>query len=287
MRGILLAGGRGLRLAPTTVSTSKQLLPIYDKPTVFYPLATLMSSGIREIAIITTPDQANQFKLLLGDGSRFGVFIHYFTQVEPRGLADAFLITKNFISNHKVGLILGDNLFHGSGLGSELKKYSQVNGAQIFGYRVANPSDYGVVEIDSSGKVLSIEEKPKFPKSFYAIPGLYFYDENVSEYAAAVMPSSRGELEITEVINHYLNAGKLSVTILPRGTAWFDTGSADNLLDASNYVKAIEHRQNLKIACLEEIAWRQKWISNEELIASSYIFRHSIYGEYIKSLLCD
>lgn len=285
MRGILLAGGLGTRLAPLTLATSKQLLPVYDKPTVFYPLATLMSSGIREIALITTPAQASLFRDLLGDGKRFGIELTYFSQVKPNGLAESFLITRNFINGQKVGLILGDNIFHGSGLGGELRKYSDIDGAQIFGYRVSNPAEYGVVEVDEMGNVISVEEKPNYPKSNYAIPGLYFYDEMVLEYASSILPSKRGELEITAVNECYLNAGKLRATILPRGTAWFDTGSVDSLLDASNYVRVIEQRQNLKIACLEEIAWRQKWISDQEMENASVYFRNSSYGHYLKSLL--
>ena len=285
MRGILLAGGLGTRLAPLTLATSKQLLPVYDKPTVFYPLATLMSSGIREIALITTPAQAPLFNELLGDGNRFGIDIKYYSQDKPNGLAEAFLITKDFINGQKVALILGDNIFHGTGLGGELRKYSGIEGAQIFGYRVSNPAEYGVVEVDEKGKVISVEEKPSRPKSNYAIPGLYFYDEMVLEYATSIQPSNRGELEITAVNAHYLNAGTLNATILPRGTAWFDTGSVDTLLDASNYIRVIEQRQNLKIACLEEIAWRQKWISDEKMANAAAFFRNSSYGEYLKSLL--
>ncbi len=285
MRGILLAGGLGTRLAPLTLATSKQLLPVYDKPTVFYPLSTLMSSGIREIALITTPTQADLFRSLLGDGTRFGIEIRYFSQEKPNGLAEAFLITKNFIDGQKVGMILGDNIFHGSGLGGELRRYADIDGAQIFGYRVSNPNEYGVVEVDERGNVISLDEKPIYPKSNYAIPGLYFYDEMVLEYASSILPSKRGELEITAVNECYLNAGKLKATILPRGTAWFDTGSFDSLLDASNYVRAIEMRQNLKIACLEEIAWRQKWISNREIETASIYFQNSSYGDYLKSLL--
>lgn len=285
MRGILLAGGLGTRLAPLTLATSKQLLPVYDKPTIFYPLATLMSSGIREIALITTPAQAGLFRDLLGDGNRFGIELQYFSQEKPNGLAESFLITRNFISGQKVGLILGDNIFHGSGLGGELRKYSEIDGAQIFGYRVSNPSEYGVVEVNEIGNVISVEEKPNYPKSNYAIPGLYFYDEMVLEYASSILPSKRGELEITAVNERYLTAGKLKAAILPRGTAWFDTGSVDSLLDASNYVRVIEQRQNLKIACLEEIAWRQKWISDQEMENTSVYFRNSSYGDYLKSLL--
>lgn len=285
MRGILLAGGLGTRLAPLTLATSKQLLPIYDKPTVFYPLATLMSSGIREIALVTTPVQAPLFRDLLGDGKRFGVEIKYFSQEKPNGLAEAFLITKDFIKGQKVALILGDNIFHGTGLGGELRKYSGIQGAQIFGYRVSNPSEYGVVEVDKTGKVLSVEEKPNYPKSNYAIPGLYFYDEMVLDYASSILPSNRGELEITAVNACYLNTGTLNATILPRGTAWFDTGSVDSLLDASNYMRVIEQRQNLKIACLEEIAWRQNWISDHDMENAASFFKNSSYGQYLKSLL--
>jgi glucose-1-phosphate thymidylyltransferase len=265
MRGIILAGGTGSRLSPITNSVNKHLLPIYDKPMIFYPLATLMSAGIQEILIITRPEDEGLYTNLLGSGDDLGISINYAVQLNPGGLAEAFIIGKEFISNEPCCLILGDNIFHGSGLGRQLVEHQNVSGADIFAYRVSNPSAYGVVEFGSAGKVLSIEEKPDFPKSKYAIPGLYFFDREVTGIAANVKPSARGEKEITEVLNHYLAENKLNVTVLPRGTAWLDTGSFSALNDASNFIRIIEERQGQQVANLPEIAWRQGWISNKDL----------------------
>jgi len=265
MRGIILAGGTGSRLSPITNSVNKHLLPIYDKPMIFYPLATLMSAGIQEILIITRPEDEGLYTNLLGSGEDLGISINYAVQLNPGGLAEAFIIGKEFISNEPCCLILGDNIFHGSGLGRQLVEHQNVSGADIFAYRVSNPSAYGVVEFGSAGKVLSIEEKPDFPKSKYAIPGLYFFDREVTGIAANVKPSARGEKEITEVLNHYLAENKLNVTVLPRGTAWLDTGSFSALNDASNFIRIIEERQGQQVANLPEIAWRQGWISNKDL----------------------
>jgi glucose-1-phosphate thymidylyltransferase len=267
MKGIVLAGGSGTRLAPITTAVSKQLLPIYDKPLIYYPISTLMLAGIREQLIITTPRDQEAFRSLLGDGSRFGMKFDYATQELPRGLAEAFLIGRNFVGESKVALALGDNLFHGSGLGFQLKELTDTAGATIFAYKVSDPENYGVVEFDATGNAVSLEEKPINPKSNYAVPGLYFYDNAVLDIAAGVKPSMRGELEITAINQEYLNQKKLSVRVLPRGTAWLDTGTPDNLLAAATYVKVIEARQGYKIACLEEIAWRNEWISDEELIS--------------------
>ena len=283
MRGIVLAGGSGTRLSPLTTAFSKQLLPVYDKPMVVYPIATLMAAGIREIAIISTAADKPLFEKLLGNGSRYGIAFEYFVQDYPRGIPEAFLITEEFIAGHPVGLILGDNIFHGSGLGRDLAKYSGVKGAQIFGYRVASPSEYGVIEIDSRGEIISIEEKPKTPKSNYAVPGLYFFDKRISEISKTLKPSARGELEIVDVLNAYRAKLELSVSVLPRGTAWLDTGTPETLLDASNFVRVIQSRQGIQIASLEEIAWRQGWISKEEMIKSSLSGTNS-YRNYLLSL---
>ena len=266
MKGIVLAGGSGTRLLPLTGAFSKQLLPIFDKPMVMYPIATLMAAGIKEIAIITTPTDRPLFEKLLGDGSKFGVQFTFLIQEQPRGIPEAFLIAEEFINNESVALILGDNIFYGTGLGRDLAKYTNINGAKIFGYRVSNPSDYGVIELDDTGNVLSIEEKPKNPKSNYVIPGLYFFDKSVCSISRELQPSSRGELEIVDVIQAYRSRTLLSVSILPRGTAWLDTGSPENLLDAANFVRVIQTRQGIQIASLEEIAWRQGWISKEQMI---------------------
>jgi glucose-1-phosphate thymidylyltransferase len=244
---------------------NKHLLPIYDKPMIFYPLATLLSAGIKEILIITRPQDEGLYSNLLGSGANLGISINYAVQLAPGGLAEAFIIGKEFISNHPCCLILGDNVFHGSGLGRQLVEHQNVDGADIFAYKVSNPSAYGVVEFGSGGKVLSIEEKPEIPKSKYAIPGLYFFDKKVADIAASVKPSSRGEKEITEVLKHYLAENRLNVTVLPRGTAWLDTGSFSALNDASNFIRIIEERQGQQVANLPEIAWRQGWISNQEL----------------------
>jgi glucose-1-phosphate thymidylyltransferase len=280
--GIVLAGGTGSRLWPITMGTSKQLLPIYDKPLVHYPLGTLMLAGIREIVVITTPQDQSSFMKLLGDGSRFGIVLHYEIQKKPEGLAQAFPISRKYIKNQSVCLVLGDNLFYGSGLGGQLRKFTIIEGAQIFAHQVSDPENYGVVELDQYGKVVSIEEKPKSPKSRYAIPGLYFYDSNVLDISQSVKPSARGELEITSVNQVYLESGNLNVEILPRGTAWLDTGTIASLHDASSFVRALEERQGTKISCLEEIAFRNGWISQRELIEISNTFKGNSYGDYLK-----
>jgi glucose-1-phosphate thymidylyltransferase len=282
MIGIVLAGGTGSRLWPITLGTSKQLLPIYDKPLIHYPLGTLMLAGIREIVVITTPQDQSSFKKLLGDGSRFGIVLHYEIQEKPEGLAQAFPISRRYIKDQSVCLVLGDNLFYGSGLGGQLRKFTVIEGAQIFAHQVSDPENYGVVELDKYGKIVSIEEKPKSPKSRYAIPGLYFYDSNVLDISQNVKPSARGELEITSVNQVYLENGNLKAEILPRGTAWLDTGTIDSLHDASSFVRALEERQGTKISCLEEIAFRNGWISTNELIEISNTFKGNSYGEYLK-----
>lgn len=287
MIGIVLAGGAGTRLWPLTKGVSKQLLPVFDKPLIHYPIATLMSAGIRDIVVITTPFDAPNFRRLLGDGSHLGISFTYLTQSSPDGLAQAFVIAENHINGQKCALILGDNLFHGTGLGSQLGKFRNVEGAQIFATRVADPSRYGIVEFNNSGQVISVEEKPKSPKSSYAIPGLYFYDEEVSEIARSVKPSSRGELEITSVNEVYLNRGKLNVDILPRGTAWLDTGTFDSLHDASSYVRVLEARQGIKIACLEEIAYRNDWISKSQLFELAETYKDEVYSRYLATLTGD
>jgi glucose-1-phosphate thymidylyltransferase len=283
MKGIILAGGSGSRLAPITSAVSKQLLPIYDKPLIYYPISTLMLAGIREQLIITTPRDQNAFKSLLGDGSRFGMKFDYVVQESPRGLAEAFLIGSDFVGESKVALALGDNLFHGSGLGFQLKELTDRPGATIFAYKVSDPQNYGVVEFDAAGNAVSLEEKPQQPKSNFAVPGLYFYDNAVLDIAAGVKPSQRGELEITSVNQEYLIQKNLHVQVLPRGTAWLDTGTPENLLAAATYVKIIEARQGYKIACLEEIAWRNKWISDTELVAGNK--KGNEYQAYLASLL--
>jgi glucose-1-phosphate thymidylyltransferase len=283
MKGIVLAGGSGSRLAPITSAVSKQLLPIYDKPLIYYPISTLMLAGIREQLIITTPRDQEAFKSLLGDGSRFGMNIEYAIQESPRGLAEAFIIGRKFVGASKVALALGDNLFHGSGLGFQLKELTDRSGSTIFAYKVSDPQNYGVVEFDALGNAVSLEEKPLQPKSNFAVPGLYFYDNSVLDIATAIKPSERGELEITSVNQEYLSQKKLNVQVLPRGTAWLDTGTPENLLAASTYVKIIEARQGFKIACLGEIAWRNKWISDTELVAG--MNKQNDYQNYLESLL--
>src|SRR3954453_7390358 len=285
MRGIILAGGTGTRLHPITRAISKQLMPVYDKPMVYYPLSTLMMAGIREVLVITTPTDVDQFQRLLGDGREWGIEISYAVQPEPKGLAQAFTIGADFIGNEKVALVLGDNIFYGSGLGTQLGALAEVDGAHVFGYRVAEPSAYGVVEFDDSGKVLSIEEKPDKPKSNYAVPGLYFYDNDVVSIARELSPSARGELEITAVHEEYLRAGKLHVTVLPRGTAWLDTGTFGTMVQASEFIRVIEERQGLKVGCLEEIAWRSGWITDDELRAHGDALAKSGYGRYLHALL--
>jgi glucose-1-phosphate thymidylyltransferase len=285
MKGIVLAGGTGSRLWPITRGISKQLLPIYDKPLVHYPLSTLMLAGIREILVITTPEDQSAFKKLLSDGNSIGIEIQYAVQEKPEGLAQALLIGENFIAGNKTALILGDNIFHGVGLGAQLKSLRQVNGAEIFAYKVSDPEKYGVVDFTVDGRVLSIEEKPIKPKSKYAIPGLYFYDESVVEIAKNIKPSARGELEITSVNQEYLRTGNLKTTVLERGTAWLDTGTIDSFNAAASYVKIVEERQGNKIACLEEIAWRNNWINDSQLLLLANEYGGNSYGTYLRQLL--
>lgn len=285
MKGIVLAGGTGSRLSPITKGISKQLLPIYDKPLVHYPLATLMLAGIREILLITTPDDLPAFQRLLGNGRELGIEIQYAIQPKPEGLAQAFLIGEEFINGDKVTLVLGDNIFHGAGLGTQLRSMADVSGAHIFAYKVSDPERYGVVEFNAHGKVISIEEKPSNPKSQYAIPGLYFYDESVVDIAKSIKPSQRGELEITSVNLEYLSRGTLTTTVLERGTAWLDTGTFDSFHAAASYVKIVEERQGNKIACLEEIAWRNHWIDDAELRTLAEKYQENPYGKYLHQLL--
>ncbi|HET6816553.1 MAG TPA: glucose-1-phosphate thymidylyltransferase RfbA [Mycobacteriales bacterium] len=285
MKGIILAGGTGSRLHPITRAISKQLMPVYDKPMIYYPLSTLMLAGIRDVLVITTPDDSWQFQRLLGDGSPWGLDIRYAVQPEPKGLAQAFTIGADFIGSDKVSLVLGDNIFYGPGLGSQLRALGDVEGAHVFGYRVADPTSYGVVEFDDSGRVLSIEEKPEKPKSHFAVPGLYFYDNDVIAIARDLTPSARGELEITSVHEEYLRAGRLHVTLLPRGTAWLDTGTFDTMVQAAEFIRVMEERQGLKIGCLEEIAWHNGWISDDELQKHADDLAKSGYGRYLLGLL--
>jgi glucose-1-phosphate thymidylyltransferase len=285
MKGIVLAGGTGSRLWPITKGASKQLLPIYDKPLIHYPIGTLMLAGIRDIFVITTPEDAPAFKRLLGDGSDIGVNFQYGIQESPRGIGEAFVIAENFIGDDEVALILGDNLFHGHGLGTQLKEIRNIHGAEVFAYYVSDPERYGVVEFDDSGIAKSIEEKPSQPKSSFAIPGLYFFDNSVIQIARNTHPSTRGEIEITDINHTYLKAGSLKVRILPRGTMWLDTGTVESLNAASNYVKIIEERQGQKISCLEEISWRNNWISDSELERIARVFRNNEYGIYLSKLV--
>ncbi len=284
MKGIILAGGSGTRLHPITLAVSKQLMPVYDKPMIYYPLSTLMYAGIRDILIISTPQDLPLFKQLLGDGKKLGCNFQYAEQANPNGLAEAFIIGKDFIGNDKVALILGDNIFYGSGLKELLQSNNNPDGGVIYAYHVLDPERYGVVEFDKSGKALSIEEKPKNPKSNYAVPGIYFYDNSVVEIAANIKPSARGELEITDVNNEYLKKGKLSVSILDKGTAWLDTGTFASLMQAAQFVEVIEERQGLKIGAIEEAAYEMGYISKEQLVALAEPLLKSGYGKHLLQL---
>ena len=287
MRGIILAGGTGSRLHPITFAVSKQLMPVYDKPMIYYPLSTLMLAGIRDVLVITTPHEAEQFVRLLGDGSQFGISITYAVQPSPDGLAQAFIIGEEHVRGEVSGLILGDNLFYGPGLGTQLSRFNDLKGAAVFGYRVADPTAYGVVEFDDQMRAISLEEKPVQPKSSYAVPGLYFYDDTVADRAKELTPSARGELEITDLNRTYLDEGTLQVEVLPRGVAWLDTGTVDDLNDAANYVRTIEHRQDTKIGAPEEAAWRMGFLSDAELAERAEPLVKSGYGRYLLGLLND
>jgi glucose-1-phosphate thymidylyltransferase len=285
MRGIVLAGGSGTRLHPITLGVSKQLVPVYDKPMIYYPLSTLILAGIRDILVITTPHDASQFHRLLGDGSQFGVAITYTVQEVPNGLAQAFVLGASFIGTEPAALVLGDNIFYGPGLGRQLMRHHSIDGGAVFAYRVSNPSDYGVVEFDAQFRAVSLEEKPVNPRSNYAVPGLYFYDNDVVAIARDLAPSARGEYEITDVNRHYLAAGKLQVEVLPRGTAWLDTGTFDSLLEAGDYVRTIENRQGMKIGAPEEVAWRRGFLTDDELRERAEKLTKSGYGTYLLGLL--
>jgi glucose-1-phosphate thymidylyltransferase len=285
MRGIILSGGSGSRLHPVTRAVSKQLVPVYDKPMIYYPLSTLLLAGIRDVLVITTPHDAEAFERLLGDGSQFGVSVGYAQQVEPAGLAHAFVLGAGFVGSEKCALVLGDNLFYGQGLGLQLERFTDVDGAAVFAYRVREPRAYAVVEFDDRGRAVSLEEKPVRPRSHFAVPGLYFYDNEVVAIAGDLRPSARGELEITDVNRTYLERGRLQVQLLARGTAWLDTGTFDSLNDASNFIRTVEHRQGLKIGAPEEIAWRQGFLTDDELRDRAQQVLHSGYGSYLLDLL--
>jgi glucose-1-phosphate thymidylyltransferase len=285
MRGIILAGGSGTRLHPITMGVSKQLVPVYDKPMIYYPLSTLILAGISDILIITTPHDAPQFHRLLGDGSQFGVSLSYTVQQVPNGLAQAFVLGASFIGSDPVALVLGDNIFFGPGLGAQLMRHHSIDGGAVFAYRVSNPSEYGVVEFDANFRAISLEEKPAKPRSNFAVPGLYFYDNDVVQIARDLRPSARGEYEITDVNRHYLAAGRLQVEVLPRGTAWLDTGTFDSLLEAADYVRTIENRQGMKIGSPEEVAWRRGFLSDDELRERAEKLTKSGYGTYLLNLL--
>lgn len=285
MRGIILAGGTGSRLHPITLGISKQLVPVYDKPMIYYPLSTLILAGIRDILIITTPHDAEQFQRLLGDGSRFGVNLSYVQQPSPDGLAQAFTLGADHIGSDTVALVLGDNIFYGQGMGTQLRRYADVDGGAVFGYWVKDPKAYGVVEFDQDGRAISLQEKPENPRSNYAVPGLYFYDNDVVEIARNLKPSDRGELEITDVNKTYLERGKLQVEVLRRGTAWLDTGTFEDLSDASNFIRTVENRQGLKVGAPEEIAWRSGFLTDDELRERAEPLVKSGYGSYLLGLL--
>ncbi len=287
MRGIILAGGTGSRLHPITQGISKQLVPVYDKPMVYYPLSTLILAGIRDILVITTPQDADQFARLLGDGSRFGVSISYAEQPSPDGLAQAFLLGEDHIGSDSVALVLGDNIFYGQGMGTRLRQYNDLTGGVVFGYWVDDPTAYGVVEFDADGRVVSLEEKPTHPKSNYAVPGLYFYDSDVVEIAKGLAPSPRGELEITDVNRTYLERGTLRVEILPRGTAWLDTGTVDSLSEATDFVRTVQRRQGLSIGCPEEVAWRMGFLTDDDLRRRAEPLLKSGYGAYLLKALAS
>ncbi len=285
MRGIILAGGSGTRLNPITLGTSKQLVPVYDKPMVYYPLSTLMLAGIQDVLVITTPHDAESFHRLLGDGSRLGVDLSYTVQEVPNGLAQAFVLGADFIGDQSAALVLGDNIFYGPGMGTRLRRHTSPDGGVVYAYRVANPSDYGVVEFDEDLKAVSIEEKPARPKSDYAVPGLYFYDNDVVGIARGLKPSARGEYEITDINRAYLEAGRLTVEVLPRGTAWLDTGTFDSLANATSFIRTIQHRQGLNIGCPEEIAWRMGFIDDDGLRERAEPLVKSGYGQYLLDIL--